>query len=272
MSLTLGEKLKQAREARGISISEVAEQTRISPLYIESIENDNYKPLPGGIFNKGFVKSYAKFVGVDDQEALQDYSRLISSQGDSFEDESKSFRPEVLTDDNVRSNSLPTLIIAVVILGLLAVGVYFGINYLNNSSHTTVSNTTNTNRPADNSANTNTAATPTPAPAAVSELKLEIKMTSGSVSVSNAIDGAKPTSKLVTPDAPLTLTGQQSIKIIYYKSYTPELSLNGKKISTPAPPAKGANTVFEITKENAAEILQSGAIPAAQPPATPAAR
>ncbi len=40
MSLTLGEKLRQAREARGINLSEVAEQTRISPLYIESIEND----------------------------------------------------------------------------------------------------------------------------------------------------------------------------------------------------------------------------------------
>ena len=67
-----------AREARGISISEVAEQTRIAPMYIECIENDNYKPLPGGIFNKGFVKSYARFIGLDEQEALQDYSRLIA--------------------------------------------------------------------------------------------------------------------------------------------------------------------------------------------------
>lgn len=271
MSLTLGEKLKQAREARGISISEVAEQTRISPLYIESIENDNYKPLPGGIFNKGFVKSYAKFVGVDDQEALQDYSRLMSSQGETAEEETKSFRPEVLTDDQARSNSLPTLIIAVVILGLLAAGVYFGINYLNNSSHTTTGNTANANRPADNSANTNTAPTPTPVPV-VSELKLEIKMASDKVSVNNAIDGGKFTSKVVTPDAPLTLTAQQSIKISYYKSYTPEIFLNGKKIANPAAPAKGSNIAFEITKENAAQILQSGAILAAQPSATPAAR
>ena len=69
MSLTLGEKLRQAREERGISIREVSEQTRISSLYLEAIENDNYKTLPGGIFNKGFVKSYAKFVGFDEQEA-----------------------------------------------------------------------------------------------------------------------------------------------------------------------------------------------------------
>ena len=70
MSLTLGEKLRQAREERGISISEVAEQTRISPHYLDSIENDDYRTLPGGIFNKGFVKSYAKYVGIDEQDAL----------------------------------------------------------------------------------------------------------------------------------------------------------------------------------------------------------
>ena len=52
MAETLGEKLRAAREEKGISISEVAEQTRIAPMYIECIENDNYKPLPGGIFNK----------------------------------------------------------------------------------------------------------------------------------------------------------------------------------------------------------------------------
>src|SRR6185369_11249664 len=99
MSLTLGEKLRQAREERGISISEVAEQTRISPHYIDSIENDDYRTLPGGIFNKGFVKSYAKYVGVDEQEALQDYSRLISQQEGAGGEEPKTYRPEVLTDD-----------------------------------------------------------------------------------------------------------------------------------------------------------------------------
>lgn len=46
MALTLGEKLRQAREERGISISEVAEQTRISSLYLEGIEADDYRTLP----------------------------------------------------------------------------------------------------------------------------------------------------------------------------------------------------------------------------------
>ena len=47
-------------------------------MYLESIENDDYRPLPGGIFNKGFVKSYAKYVGLDEQEALQDYAGSVA--------------------------------------------------------------------------------------------------------------------------------------------------------------------------------------------------
>src|SRR5688500_2509716 len=102
MSLSLGEKLRQAREARGLSLSEVAEQTRISSQYLQSIENDEYGILPGGIFNKGFVKSFAKFVGVNEQEALEDYSRLISASNSAVADEPKRYRPEVLTDDGAR--------------------------------------------------------------------------------------------------------------------------------------------------------------------------
>src|SRR5260221_12082763 len=115
MSLTLGEKLRQAREEKGFSLSEVADQTRISSLYLESIENDDYRILPGGIFNKGFVKSYAKFVGLSEQEALLDYSKLLSDSAISEESELKLYKPEVLTDDLSGASQAPTLIIAFVI-------------------------------------------------------------------------------------------------------------------------------------------------------------
>src|SRR5215203_5945043 len=140
MPTTLGEKLRQAREERGISISEVAEQTRISPMYIESIENDNYKPLPGGIFNKGFVKSYAKFIGVDEQEALSDYARQIAETELTSEQPLKVYRPEVLTDDNSSSSMLPTILFAGLILALMTGGILFVLNYLQNRDPGTVAN------------------------------------------------------------------------------------------------------------------------------------
>src|SRR5213592_4326359 len=133
MSLTLGEKLRQAREERGISISEVAKQTRISPHYLDSIENDDYRTLPGGIFNKGFVKSYAKYVGLDEQEALQEYARLVAQNEETVEDSNPRYRPEVLTDDARSASSIvPTVVFAAIILALMTVGILFAVNYIRN--------------------------------------------------------------------------------------------------------------------------------------------
>src|SRR4026208_1376685 len=132
MAETLGENLRAAREQRGVSISEVAEQTRIAPMYIECIERDDYKPLPGGIFNKGFVKSYAKFVGVDEHEALSDYARLSAEHDAAADQPLKVYRPEVLTDDNASNSMAPTLIFAGIILALMTGGILFLVNYLQN--------------------------------------------------------------------------------------------------------------------------------------------
>ena len=270
MSLTLGEKLRQAREARGISISEVAEQTRISALYLECIENNDYRQLPGGIFNKGFVKSFAKFVGVDEQEALQDYARLMSEQGTvQTEDEPKTYRPEVLTDDYARASRLPTLIMAAIILALFAGAIYYGVNYYQEGLNPTVADNSNTNRAANSSANANANAAAVPAAAtpplpATNEIKFELKPLADPISVTYTADG-RTISKNVTPSEPLSLNPQQSLRVSYYKGFSAdkvEMTLNGKQVTPPAPPARGNSLTFEITKENVAQILQSGAIPA----------
>src|SRR4051794_18032436 len=130
MSMTLGEKLRQAREQKGFTLSEVAEQTRISPLYLESIENDDYGILPGGIFNKGFVKSYAKFVGINEQEALLDYTRLISATEEPNDGEVRTYRPEVWSDDTGGRSMLPTAMVAIVILGVMTGAILLGLKYL----------------------------------------------------------------------------------------------------------------------------------------------
>jgi len=272
MSLTLGEKLRQAREERGISIAEVAEQTRISPHYLEFIENDDYRTLPGGIFNKGFVKSYAKYVGIDENEALQDYSKLISSQDSEISEEPKTYRPEVLTDDRSSSSLLPTLIIAAIILGLMAWGIFSLVKYVeNNPSVLTTANTntsnsnsaTNANTSNSNSAtNANTAA---PLPS-INEIKLEFK-TSEEVSVEATVDGKKA-SKVVKVETPEIYTATQSLKLRYYRGFADkvQLTLNGKQITAPPAPAKGNGIEFEITKENIAQILQSGQLSAPSAP------
>lgn len=260
MSLTLGEKLQQAREARGATIAEVAEQTRISPLYIESIEKNDYRPLPGGIFNKGFVKSFAKYVGVDEQEALQDYLTLMSTQETPVLDESKTYKPEVLTDDNANSSNLMTIVFAVIILGLMTWGILTLVNYLRNEQSQPVANTNTANNAANVNANANAnVAQPLPP---TDKISVEFKSLAEPISVSFWTDGGKMESKLVTAE-PLTVNPNTSVKISYYGGFTSEkveLKINGKQITAPNPSKKGSNVLFEINKTNIAEILQSGQV------------
>lgn len=256
MSLTLGEKLRQAREERGMSISEAAEQTRIAPLYLESIENNDYRPLPGGIFNKGFVKSYAKLLGLDEQEALQDYATLISQQGSDVNDDPKTYRPEVLTDEHSRSGLLPTVIFSVIIVGIIVWAAMAVLKYYNENNNQPLSET-NVNK----SSNANVAVTPTPTPAiATDQINVDFKPLKETVSLSYWLDG-KQTNKSVTTNETLSLNPQESVKFRYYRGFTPDkiqLTVNGKHITPPNPPAKGIAIEFEINKNNIQQILQNG--------------
>ncbi len=202
MSQSLGEKLRLAREERGISITEVAEATRISPHYLQAIEVDDYRTLPGGIFNKGFIKSFAKYVGVDEASALADYARIINADGgpEAAEPASKHYRPEVLTDDRAGGSMIPTVIAAVVILAIVTAAVLFGLNYLKNRQAEPVANSTSPN------ANTNSnpaipAATSQPAVPSMASLKVEFSATTDPVSVTASLDGGRSESKLIAAGA-----------------------------------------------------------------------
>ncbi len=289
MASTLGEKLRQAREARDITINDVAEQTRISPLYLESIENDDYRPLPGGIFNKGFVKSYAKAVGVDETEALADYSRIIAEQTQGeYNDEPKTYRPEVLTDDRRSSTTLLTIIFAVVILGLMTWGILSLVNYVKETSlqnqSPTISNTdTSANANSNLTANTNTkTANETPTVTNVpsmNDLKVQFKTLAEPISLSSVSDGKKE-SILLTTEKTANFEPKESLKLGFAKSLvqSAQLIINDKPIKLPSQPQnpKRIAIEFEINKDNIGQIWQSGAItfgngtePTASPQATP---
>jgi cytoskeleton protein RodZ len=136
MTQSIGEKLRLAREARGIALRDISEQTRISMRYLEAIETDDYKRLPGGIFNRSFIRAYAKFIGYDENDAIEDYARTMRERGESNDDDSpKSFHSLVYTDDaaNQKRSPLITLLLAILILALLSAAVYFGLRFYNRS-------------------------------------------------------------------------------------------------------------------------------------------
>ena len=135
MTQSIGEKLRLARETRGIALREISEQTRISMRYLEAIENDDYRHLPGGIFNRSFIRAYAKFIGYDEHEAMEDYARTMRERGESA-DETPKHRAMVYTDDAATHTRSPlfTLLLAIIILAALSLAVWAGLYFYQRST------------------------------------------------------------------------------------------------------------------------------------------
>jgi cytoskeletal protein RodZ len=68
-----GDKFRKAREARKISLDDVSNVTKIGARMLQAIEEEKFDLLPGGVFNKGFIRAYAKHLGINDEEAVSEY-------------------------------------------------------------------------------------------------------------------------------------------------------------------------------------------------------
>jgi cytoskeletal protein RodZ len=108
---TFGEKLRKQREQQGIALDAISDATKINTRMLRALEDEHFDQLPGGVFNKGFVRAYARHVGLDEEEAIADYLaalREIQIQGHSTLPDlhdphgrpgSAEPSPQVLTDD-----------------------------------------------------------------------------------------------------------------------------------------------------------------------------
>ena len=76
---SFGEKLKLEREKRKITLEQISVSTKIGTRMLQALEEDKFSQLPGGIFNKGFVRAYARFVGLDEDQTVADY---LQASGD----------------------------------------------------------------------------------------------------------------------------------------------------------------------------------------------
>ncbi len=70
---TLGQELKREREARGISLQDIARITKINLTYLTALEEDRLDILPGSFFIKGTIRAYAKCIGLDENQAINLY-------------------------------------------------------------------------------------------------------------------------------------------------------------------------------------------------------
>lgn len=92
---SFGQKLKLEREKRNITLEQISVSTKIGTRMLQALEEDNFNQLPGGIFNRGFVRAYSRFLGLDEDQTIADYMQAsgdappVSTETVSHEDGSR---------------------------------------------------------------------------------------------------------------------------------------------------------------------------------------
>lgn len=119
-----GAELRRAREARGESVHEVAYALKLSPRQVEALESDDFDALPGMAFLRGFMRNYARHLGLDAAPLLDAVQRLAGS-GSPDLSPIRNADGDLPSGDSRRSGSFPAGLVVLALLVMLAVGWYF---------------------------------------------------------------------------------------------------------------------------------------------------
>ena len=121
-----GERLRRERQLRGISLDEIAAATKIGTRLLRALEEGQFELLPGGIFNKGYVRAYARHIGIDEERAVADYLQAADETSPDvtvIARQNASARASIPQPVNARFIHrsgfplIPTLVLLVVIVG-----------------------------------------------------------------------------------------------------------------------------------------------------------
>lgn len=77
---SFGARLRREREARGVSLEALSEATRIGIRALAALENEDWSRLPGGVFNRGFVRTIARHLGLDEEALVAAYVAATNDQ------------------------------------------------------------------------------------------------------------------------------------------------------------------------------------------------
>jgi cytoskeleton protein RodZ len=142
MAASIGEQLRLAREGRGVGLREISDQTRIAIRYLEAIEANDFGRLPGGVFNRSFIKAYARYIGYDEREAVEGYTRYLREHGESTYDVPTSpMHSKVYTDAPATRSPVLTVFLAILILALLTAGALAALHWFQKRAAPRVSET-----------------------------------------------------------------------------------------------------------------------------------
>jgi cytoskeleton protein RodZ len=127
---SFGAQLKQERERKGVTLEDISLTTKIGTRMLRALEEEHFDQLPGGIFNKGFIRAYARCLGMDEDQAVADY--LVATGATPSPNKSENDQAPILEppsrEENPATAGLPwgtfAVVLLIVALGFAAWGFY----------------------------------------------------------------------------------------------------------------------------------------------------
>ena len=242
-----------------MSLREISEQTRITIRHLEAIEADDHKNLPGGIFNRSFVKAYARQIGFGEQRALDLYNRAALTRGEAADDPGPVVhRPRVYTDGGEPRSPALTLLLSVVIVGILILVIYAALHYYRRTGEQAAGAAATA--PADaGQAPPQNAAQPPPAPSPAPELagfKIQVRAKDKGFWLTSREDEAKSKGRILSAGKTEEFEPQGSLYLLVERAALDslEVAVNGRVLKPPAD-AAGSEVAWLITKDNFRQYL-----------------
>ena len=219
-----GATFRKARDSKGISLEKIAEETRISRRFLEAIEKEELHILPGGIFNRGFIRTFAERIGIDPDAAVSEYEQLIKIQ-DAEQQIAPAESPAQKAERNFYPLVVGTLVLAIIIFYIVTRNSGVPVQTA------TPSAVALPEQPAAPPLTSSVETAPEPAPPPVTFIALEIEALEQTW-IKVIADGSEPQEALMEPGNTLRFTAQTSLTIKIGNAGGLAIKLNDQKMKS----------------------------------------
>lgn len=228
----LGTKLREAREARGAPVQEVEWATKIKASYLEALEEENYRALPGSVYVRGFLRTYARYLDLDPEPLIAEYNSADESAKEII-----STRPSVRVDRPPLVVT-PAMIVGVALVLLLVIFVLYVKTQFDRYQASSAAAGSQPSPHANIlSPAPSPSAPPKPSPSPTAKVyngvELVIKVQNGPAWLQVDTDGQRSgetgsSGKTYQPGALLTFNGTKSVRVISGRASNTFVTFNGQ--------------------------------------------
>jgi transcriptional regulator with XRE-family HTH domain len=241
-----GERLKRERELREVTLEEITQATRIGPRFLEALENEDWDKLPGGVFNRGFVRSIARYLGLGEEAFLAEYDL---AHGAHAELQAQKYAQKV--EDRIPPTPLwiPVAMVGGIVLLAAAIifgGIYGWRRFVKRSAPKPAANLA---APATASSMNAIGSPPSANPFGATEPPLDLSVSASMlIRVRIEADGALVFNDTIQPGENRHFSAQNVLVVSAADSGAVLLELNGQAM--PPVGAPGTSGTITLTKKN----------------------